>query len=88
MNKVHLKRVNLGFNLMSDSLVERIQQALQTLRHIKTSPPEGHPQMPETQQLAQDRKEMLDEYIKSRNPTIQRAATPNTTSKAYMTKYR
>lgn len=30
---------------------------------------------------------MLDEYIKSRNPTIQRASTPNTTSKAYKSKY-
>ncbi len=26
---------------------------------------------------------MLDEYIRSRNPDIQRTASPNTTSKAY-----
>jgi hypothetical protein len=88
MNKIHLKRVNLGFNLMSDSLVDRIQQALKTLKHIKSSPPEGEHQMSETQQLAQNRKEMLDEYIKSRNPAIQRASTPNTTSKAYISKYK
>jgi hypothetical protein len=34
---------------MSDSLVERIQQALQTLKHIKTSPPDGQYRMSETQ---------------------------------------
>ncbi len=40
-DKIHLKRVNLGFNLMSDSLVDRIQQALNALGQIKANPRDG-----------------------------------------------
>ena len=62
---------------MSDSLIERIQQALDSLKSIRNDP---NYQVLNQALVEKTRREKLNEYIKSRN-TITRAKTPNPPTK-------
>ena len=64
---------------MSESLIERIQQALDALKAIRADP---NYQVVNQALVEKTRREKLNEYIKSRN-TIVRAKTPNSQNKTY-----
>jgi hypothetical protein len=64
---------------MSESLIERIQQALEALKAIRA---DLEYTVANQAQVEKTRREKLNEYIKSRN-TINRSKTPNPQNKGY-----